>query len=90
MSADAVAQLCEWLRQVIGGIVKTPTAVSVNEIGRAHETIMITVIADPLDVGRVLGVDDANIKLIQRLADRAAALRGCRVQLVVPQKGERR
>jgi len=89
MSADAVPDLLGWLTAVIGGIVKMPRAVSVNQIGRAGETIVIAISVDALDVGRVLGVDDANIKLVQRLAARAAALRGFRVSLLVPQRGRR-
>jgi predicted RNA-binding protein YlqC (UPF0109 family) len=90
VSLDAVAEFCGWLTALIGGIVKMPTAVSINEIGRAHETIVIECIVDEPDTGRLLGVHDETIALVQRLAARYAALRGFRVSLVVPQRRGRR
>jgi predicted RNA-binding protein YlqC (UPF0109 family) len=76
--------------RLIRGIVKTPTAVSINEIGRAHKIVVIAICVDSADVGRVLGVHDASIALVQKLAVRAVALRGYHVKLIVPQKGDRR
>jgi predicted RNA-binding protein YlqC (UPF0109 family) len=91
MSADAAASdLLIWLAGLVSGIVKAPTAVSINEIGRACETIVLAISVDEQDVGRLLGVHDSTIALIQRLAARAAALRGLRVSLVIPQRLGRR
>jgi predicted RNA-binding protein YlqC (UPF0109 family) len=91
MSADAAASdLLIWLAGLVSGIVKTPTAVSIDEIGRACETIALAISVDEQDVGRLLGVHDSTIALVQRLTARAAALRGLRVSLVVPQRRGRR
>jgi predicted RNA-binding protein YlqC (UPF0109 family) len=92
MSTDGLAQLRTWVALVVAGLVKEPTAISVEPVGKlgGRRTLVLMLRAAPEDVGRIIGRAGALITPLRTLVAAAGARRGLRVTLELPDEIERR